>query len=102
LRVDQGSQYIAKKFKQRAKELGVHLEYCGINCPDDKPYVELFFSRYKCEEVYRNEYSSYLDAVLGWIHYKDWYSNRCIHTGLNNMTIPSFKKHKDSILQARF
>jgi len=102
LRVDQGSQYIAKKFKKRAKELGVKLEYCGINCPDDKPYVESFFSRYKCEEVYRNEYGSYLDAVLGWIQYKDWYSNQRIHTGLKNMTIPSFKKQNDSILQAQF
>jgi len=35
LRVDQGSQYISKKFRKRAKELGVRLEYCGINCPND-------------------------------------------------------------------
>ena len=30
LRVDQGSQYLSKKFKKRAKALGVKLEYCGI------------------------------------------------------------------------
>ena len=91
LRVDQGSQYISKSFKARAKELGVHLEYCGINCPDDKPYVESFFARYKCEEVYRNEYSSFTDAFLGWLQYKHWYKTERIHQGLRWQTIPEFK-----------
>ena len=91
MRVDHGSQYIAKKFKQRAKELGVYLQYCGIECPNDKPYIESFFSRYKCEEVYRNEYQCFTDAMLGWIQYKDWYKTERIHQGLNWNTIPEFK-----------
>ena len=91
LRVDQGSQYISKNFKARAKELGVRLEYCGINCPDDKPYVESFFARYKCEEVYRNEYSSFMDAFLGWMQYKHWHKTERIHQGLRWQTIPEFK-----------
>ena len=91
LRVDQGSQYISKNFKARAKELGVRLEYCGINCPDDKPYVESFFARYKCEEVYRNEYCSFMDAFLGWMQYKHWYKTERIHQGLRWQTIPEFK-----------
>ena len=91
LRIDQGSQYISKKFKKRAKELGVELEYCGINCPDDKPYVESFFSRFKCEEVYRREYTSFSDGFLGWNKYKQWYNNERIHQGLDWKTIPEFK-----------
>jgi len=94
LRVDQGSQYISKSFKARAKELGVHLEYCGINCPDDKPYIESFFARYKCEEVYRNEYSSFTDAFLGWLQYKHWYKTERIHQGLRWQTIPEFKHNR--------
>ena len=94
LRVDQGSQYISKKFRKRAKELGVKLEYCGINCPNDKPYVESFFSRYKCEEVYRNEYCSFAEAMLGWLQYKDWYKTQRIHQGLGWMSIPEFKNLK--------
>jgi len=94
LRIDQGSQYISKKFKARAKELGVKLEYCGINCPDDKPYIESFFSRYKCEEVYRNEYYSFTNALLGWIQYKHWYRTERIHQGLGYSTIPQFKSQK--------
>lgn len=102
LRVDQGSQYISKKFKKRAKELGIHLEYCGINCPDDKPYIECFFARYKCEEVYRNEYRSYTDALLGWLEYKQWYLRKRIHQGLGWSTIPEFKATRDSHLVGVF
>lgn len=94
LRIDQGSQYISKAFRKRAKELGVKLEYCGINCPDDKPHVESFFSRYKCEEVYRNEYRCFTDSFLGWIQYKEWYCHGRIHQGLGWKTIPEFKNQK--------
>lgn len=92
LRLDQGSQYISKKFKKRAKMLGVKIEYCGINCPNDKPYIESFFGRYKCEEVYRNEYTSFIDAQFGWFAYKHWYLTERIHTGLGWLTIPEFKE----------
>lgn len=94
LRLDQGSQYISGKFRRRAKELGVKIEYCGIDCPNDKPYIESFFSRYKCEEVYRNEYYSFAEASNGWEEYKHWYRSKRIHQGLGWMTIPAFKQHK--------
>jgi putative transposase len=96
LRLDQGSQYISKKFKKRAKELGIKIDYCGIDCPDDKPYIECFFSRYKCEEVYRNEYRGFSQAFLGWVSYKSWYNKSRIHQGLNYMTIPEFKQSRVS------
>lgn len=94
LRLDQGSQYISRKFRRRAKKLGVKIEYCGIDCPDDKPYIESFFSRYKCEEAYRNEYRCFTEAMLGWIQYKHWYKTERIHQGLGWMTIPEFKKQR--------
>jgi len=102
LRLDQGSQYISKKFKRRAKELGVRIEYCGINCPDDKPYIESFFSRYKCEEVYRNEYHSFSEALLGWVQYKNWYKTERIHQGLDWMTIPEFRNQRCTHLSGVF
>ncbi len=101
LRVDQGSQYLSKKFKKRAKQLGVKLEYCGINCPNDKPYIESFFSRYKCEEVYRNEYNSFTQGFLGWVQYKHWYKTKRVHQGLGWLTIDEFKKQKGSQLAAK-
>jgi putative transposase len=102
LRIDQGSQYVSRKFKERARNLGVKLEYCGIDCPNDKPYVESFFSRYKCEEVYRNEYRSYTDALLGWVQYKDWYRNSRLHQGLGFLSIPEFKNRVGSLLHPQF
>ena len=98
MRVDQGSQYISQKFRNRAKELGVKLEYCGIDCPDDKPYVECFFARYKCEEVYRNDYRSYSQALMGWVQYKQWYKTQRIHQGLGFITIPEFKQKQKEVL----
>ena len=35
---------------------GVILEYAGIQCPDDKPYIESCFGHYKTQEVYRSSY----------------------------------------------
>jgi hypothetical protein len=91
LRLDQGSQHISQKFCRRAKKLGIKVEYYGINCPDDKSYIESFFSRYKCEEVHRNQYRLFAEAVLGWIQYKYWYKIERIHQGLGWMTILEFK-----------
>jgi len=103
LRLDQGSQYISQKFKDRAKELGVYIDYCGIDCPDDKPFIESFFSRYKCEEVYRNEYSNFSQAFIHWVQYKHWYNNSRIHQGLAYKTIPEFKKQQEALhLQRSF
>ncbi len=71
--------------------MGIILEYCGINCPNEKPYIESFFAQYKREEVYRNEYQGYSDAVIGWLNYKAWYNNDRIHQGLAWKTIVDFQ-----------
>ncbi len=81
--------------KYYIKELGIHSEYCGINCPDDKPYIESFSARYKCEEAYRNEYSPFTGAFLGWLQYKHWYKTEHIHQGLRWQTILEFKHNRD-------
>ena len=59
LRVDRGSQFRAHRFRETARLLNVRLEYAGIKCPEDKPYIESFNSSYKTEEIYRNEYRSF-------------------------------------------
>lgn len=62
LRVDRGSQFRAHRFRETARLLNVRLEYAGIKCPEDKPYIESFNSSYKTEEIYRNEYRSFQEA----------------------------------------
>ncbi len=84
LRVDRGGQFIAKDFRKTASRLGVTLEYCGVKCPNDKPYVESFFSLYKVEEVYREEYSTREEARAGWQRWRTWYRTERLHSRLGN------------------
>jgi len=82
LRVDRGSQFTAHSFHEAARILNVRLEYAGIQCPEDKPYIESFFGSYKTEEVYRNEYNSLAEARAGWESYRGWYRNDRLHQAL--------------------
>lgn len=90
LRVDRGPQFIAKRFKEAAKTLNVRLEYAGIQCPEDKPYIESFNGKYKTEEVYRKEYSNLAQARAGWESYRAWYTNERLHQNLGYKSPKAF------------
>jgi len=82
LRVDRGTQFTAHSFRKAARILNVRLEYAGIQCPEDKPYIESFFGSYKTEELYRKEYKSLAEARTGWESYRAWYRNDRLHQAL--------------------
>jgi len=82
LRVDRGTQFTARSFREAARILNVRLEYAGIQCPEDKPYIESFFGSYKTEELYRKEYKSLVEARTGWESYRAWYRNDRLHQAL--------------------
>jgi putative transposase len=82
LRVGRGSQFIARRLQEAAKVLGVTLEYTGIQCPDDKPYIESFFGHYKTEEVYRTSYATLAEGQVGWSLYRIWYETERVHESL--------------------
>jgi putative transposase len=86
LRVDRGSQFRAHWFRETARLLNVRLEYAGIQCPEDKPYIESFNSNYKTEEIYRNEYRNYQEAKTSWEDYREWYRNDRLHQSLDYMS----------------
>lgn len=86
VRVDRGSQFVARRFRQAASTLGVTLEYAGIQCPDDKPYIESFFGKYKTEEVYRMDYASALEGRTAWDLYRRWYETERVHQSLGYRT----------------
>ena len=65
--MDRDPQFTACSFREAARILNVRLEYAGIQCPEDKPYIESFFGSYKTEELYRNEYNSLADSRLPFI-----------------------------------
>jgi len=86
LRVDRGSQFRAQRFRETARLLNVKLEYAGIKCPEDKPYIESFNGSYKTEEIYRHEYRSFLEARTGWETYRAWYRSERIHQSLDYLS----------------
>ena len=99
LRVDRGTQFTARRFRETARALNVSLEYAGIQCPEDKPYIESFFGSYKTEELYRNEYNSLAEAGACWESYRDWYRNDRLHQNIGYVSPVNFAKQvKKSIL----
>ena len=86
LRVDRGSQFRAHRFRETARLLNVRLEYAGIKCPENKPYIESFNSSYKKEEIYRHEYLSLQEARTGWETYRAWYRSDRLHQSLDYLS----------------
>ena len=92
MRVDRGCQYTAEEFCLAAKERPwLAIEYCGVQAPNDKPYVESWFACYKREEVYRNDYRNFWEAKTGFESYVDWYNCRRPHGSLGNMSPATFR-----------
>ena len=82
LRIDRGSQFIACRFKETASILNVQLEYAGIHCPDDKPYIESSIGKYKTEEVYHNQYANLIGAKSAWEFYRLWHEEKRLNHAL--------------------
>jgi len=79
---------------------GIKLEFCGVQTPNDKPYIESFIGCYKREEVYRNQYEDFFEAVEGWENYLEWYNHRRPHGALNNLPPVVFKQSNSSTITA--
>lgn len=94
LRVDRGCQFTAEDFETFAKSQGIDLEFCGIQTPNDKPYIESFFGCYKREEVYRNVYEDFFQAYEGWEGFRKWYDELRPHGALKNLTPKAFRESK--------
>jgi len=98
MRVDRGCQYTAESFGEYAQSHGITLEFCGIQTPNDKPYIESFIGCYKNEEVYRNYYEDFFQAYAGWKNYLDWYNNKRPHGALNNLSPVEFRNSNVSTI----
>jgi putative transposase len=91
VRVDRGCQYTAELFGNTARRLGIHVEYCDVQAPNQKAFVESFFSCFKREEVYRNDYADPIEASIGWYKYEDWYNHHRPHGSLGNLSPVQFR-----------
>jgi transposase InsO family protein len=100
LRIDRGCQFTAEDFAIFAKSRGITLEFCGIQTPNDKPYIESFIGCYKREEVYRNIYEDFFQACEGWENYRKWYDELRPHGSLKDITPKAFRESKLSTVLA--
>jgi len=99
LRVDRGSQFRARRFRETARLLNVSLEYAGVKCPEDKPYIESFNRSYKTEEIYRHEYLNFQEAQIGWETYRAWYRADRLHQSLDYLSPLQYaQKAQNSIM----
>lgn len=100
LRIDRGCQYTAALFcEAAATRPWLKLEFCGVQAPNDKPFIESFFACYKREEVYRNDYQTFFEARSGFSRYLDWYINRRPHGSLGNLSPAAFRAGKGGMIQ---
>lgn len=98
IRVDRGCQYTSQPFYDFCNSEEIKLEFCGVQTPNDKPYVESFIGCYKREEVYRNDYQNFLEVCQGWGKYLQWYHESRPHGSLNLLSPAEFKKQSKSSL----
>jgi putative transposase len=94
VRVDRGCQFTAEAFAEFARSAGIELEFCGIQTPNDKPYIESFIGCYKLEEVYRNDYQTFFEAYDGWTNYMGWYNTARPHGSLDNLSPVQSRERK--------
>ena len=92
LRLDRGCQFTAHNFVETARLMNISVEFCDIQAPNQKPFIESFFASFKIEEVYRSGgYESPLQAIHAWPDYLYWYNNLRPHGALNYLSPVQFR-----------
>ena len=92
LRLDRGCQFTAQNFAQAARNFNISVEFCDVQAPNQKPFIESFFANFKREEVYRNIYQNSLQAFSAWPQYLDWYNNRRPHASIGYLSPADFRR----------
>ncbi len=62
-----------------------------VQAPNQKPCVEAFFSNFKREEVYRNQYQNPIQAFRSWKSYLSWYNEKRPHSALGFLSPVQFR-----------
>lgn len=92
LRLDRGCQFTAFDFAKAAKLFQIDLEFCDVQAPNQKPFIESFFANFKREEVYRNDYQNPVQAFLAWKNYLRWYNTERPHAAINYLSPAQFRQ----------
>jgi putative transposase len=86
LRSDNGSQPCSRKFIEFLRQHGVKGQYTGYNAPDDNAYVERVIRTIKEEEVWPNNWDTFLEAHEAVENYISFYNEQRLHSALGYIT----------------
>lgn len=91
LRLDRGCQFTAFEFAQAARGFRIRIEYCDVQAPNQKPFIESFFASFKREEVFRNIYQNPIHAFSAWKNYVRWYNQKRPHGAIGFISPTQFR-----------
>ena len=90
LRVDNGSQYTSREFRQSAASLGIRLEYIYVNTPEQNGHIESFHKTLKKEYVWPREFADMQEAREALQEAFEDYNGERIHSALGYITPSEF------------
>lgn len=83
---DQGAEFTSFEFKSTLRTLGITQSFSNPANPYDNAVVESFFSSFKREEIYRNDYKNYDELKQSVSNYMEFYNGKRPHKTLNYKT----------------
>ena len=90
---DQGVQYASIAYTDRLKESGIQISMSRKGNPYDNAFAESFMKTLKYEEVYLNEYESFMDAHGNIERFiEDVYNRKRLHSGIGYRTPDEVEK----------
>lgn len=90
---DRGSNYTSYKFRSLLKSLKLISSYSRTARPTENAVVESFFSHFKKEEIYRNQYNTLEELIKATDEYVEFFNDFRPHHHLNGQTPNSFEKN---------
>lgn len=94
---DQGSQYTSKAFRERCKDMGVHLSMGTVGDAYDNAMAESFFASLECELIDQHTWKNKTEArraVFSWI--EGWYNLKRRHSAIDYLSPIEFERKNTS------
>ena len=92
LRVDNGPQYIAQKFRSSMKLLRISLEYIQKHTPEDNGNIESFHSSLKTDYIWPFEFQDYREASVAIENAFTDYNEKRPHSSLDYLPPREFMR----------
>lgn len=89
---DRGSQYLSDEYVKKVLDAGGCISCSDKGCPEDNAFMESFFKTLKAEEVWLEEYESFLQADQSITNFIGYYNADRMHSSLNYMSPEEFER----------